>query len=658
MGDDHIDLLDRRAFLAATGAAGGAVALGGVASGETGSPDGRELLVGVSAGTTVADVESGLPTDADVVERNPGLGYLKVRLPATSGTYGRLRTEARVSGLSGVRYVEAEATYELHETPSDTRLEDQYAPQQVGAPEAWGTTFGSDDVTIAVVDQGVKYDHPDLRDRFGENKGRDFVGDDDDPMPEDREREYHGTHVAGIASATTDNDEGVAGVSNSRLLSCRVFGAQSGGRASTIADALEYAADQGADVVNMSLGGGGFSETVKQAVSYATNEGALIFASAGNSGEEGVSYPAAYDETVAVSAVGEDERLADFSQYGETVDVTGPGVDVLSCWTASGQPYRAISGTSMSCPAAAGVAALGKAADPDLGVEQLRQRVTETAVDVGLPEAEQGAGRVDAASIVDPGDGGDGGDGGNGGDGGSCGDATAEESIQASVDGPDDGFTTTYATRTEGTCRLDVSLDSDVDDLDLYATLDGRTPTTDDYDERSYEIGSDESLSLAEPGEEVGLLVDAYSGQGSFTLDLAETGRREGDGGADGGDGGGGRDGGDDGDGSCARRETTAKSGRLSGDDESREFAYTPKTDDPCRVVVVLEGPADADFDLFLNLDGTTPTRYDSDRESTTQNSNERIRVEDVSASDELAVSVGAWSGSGEFDLRVEEFGR
>jgi serine protease len=255
----------------------------------------------------------------------------------------------------------------------------------------------------------VKYDHPDLEDRFGENKGKDFVDDDPDPMPTDLENEYHGTHVAGIAAATTGNGTGVSGISNSRLLSCRALGTR-GGSTSDIARAVRWATDQGADVINMSLGGGGFSDTMKNAVSYALNNGTLPICAAGNDCVSPVAYPARYNECVAVSAIDENGYRADFSNKGEDVDVCAPGVSVLSCWTQEvaeyGGKYQAISGTSMACPATAGVAALKLAQNGDLRPTQLREAMKQTAVDMGLPEEHQGAGRIDAPKLLGVSDGG------------------------------------------------------------------------------------------------------------------------------------------------------------------------------------------------------------------------------------------------------------
>jgi serine protease len=427
---------DRRSFLKATGAVSAAAAFSGVSSaheddGHDGSGSGDdEAIVGYSgddihafADRIDAGTADGIPADAEVVKVNAVLGHVVLdlsnvvsTLDTAMATMEQQATDVKWSESNHERQlidpiypdeyddalVEDDASAQV--TPDDPKFADQYAPQQCRADLAWEKTYGSDDVTIAVVDQGVKYDHPDLADRFGSNKGKDFVDDDDDPMPTDLQNEIHGTHVAGIASATTGNSVGVAGMSNSRLLSCRALSAQGGGSPADIADAIQWAADQGADVINMSLGSSQSMQAVKDACNYAYNEGVLLLASAGNNCSEGVGYPAQYDTCVAVSAVDTNQYLASFSQYGENVEVTGPGVNVLSTWpneTDEFGKYNKISGTSMSCPAVAGVAALGKAENPDTSPSELRQLLKDSAVDVGLTDKEQGAGRADAANIVD-----------------------------------------------------------------------------------------------------------------------------------------------------------------------------------------------------------------------------------------------------------------
>jgi serine protease len=328
MGDNSYQGSDveRRTFLKVAGGAAATAAFSGVASAQDRQPgtldDDRRVIVGIPNSRDldgfIQRVNRGqadaIPTDASVVKYNRQLGYAVLTVPAGSPrTQDSLLVAAQRE--DAVKYAERDdpeydvpdpvpsALQESEErddqvsilaTPSDPKFSDQYAPQLVNAPAAWDTTQGSSDVVISVVDQGALYTHPDLEDRFGSLKGKDFVDGDDDPKPTDLSNEYHGTHVAGICAASIGNGTGIAGMSNSTLLSCRALSTQ-GGRPSDIADAVQWSADQGADIINMSLGGGGSNSTMQNAINYAVNNGALPIAAAGNSGQEEIQYPAGYE---------------------------------------------------------------------------------------------------------------------------------------------------------------------------------------------------------------------------------------------------------------------------------------------------------------------------------------------------------------------------
>ncbi|PCR91985.1 S8 family serine peptidase [Natrinema ejinorense] len=406
----------RRDVLRSLGAIGSITALGGLTAAQPGrdpGPKPNELLVSTAPTTSTVSVqrtvENQLPSDASVVHRNETLGYFAVEVPDEASAQADSNVARSLERTDGVEFVEENGTYYAFDEveteqrqPDDPQFSQQYAPQQVNAPEAWETTVGSENVTVAVIDTGTDYDHPDLRDQFGSNPGTDPAGDTDDPAARGAK---HGTHVSGIASATTDNGDGVAGISNSHLYAVRVLGGGGGGSWSDIADGIQWAVDNGADVINLSLGAPRQSGVVESAINYAYDNGTLPIAAAGNDGPctDCVSYPAAYPNCVAVSALDPSENLARFSNTGPEIDVAAPGVDVLS--TVPNGGYESLSGTSMASPATAGVAALGLAANPEWGPSDLRSALEESAVDIGLPASEQGAGRVDAANLV--GEGGD-----------------------------------------------------------------------------------------------------------------------------------------------------------------------------------------------------------------------------------------------------------
>lgn len=618
MVDDNLPSVDRRSFIKAGTA--GAIAAAGVTNVQAGrdpGPKENELLIGttddVVTSSAAASIQEATPSFSNVVHENEKIGYLALELPAVASQQAQDRVVRQLESRDDVRYVEENKTvYPFEVTPNDPRYSEQYAPDQVNAPTAWDLLgdFGSEDVSIAVVDTGADYTHETLESRYDSTKGYDFVDDDSDPAPSGAD---HGTHVSGIASATTNNGVGTAGISDSQLYSLRALGNR-GGSISDIADAVQWAADNGADLVNMSLGGGGSNQTMQEAVSYAYERDVLLIAAAGNDGSRGVSYPAAYDNVMAISAIDESENLASFSQYGSSVELTAPGVDVLS--TYPNDSYNAISGTSMACPAATGVAALGLAADTSLTNDELRDLLKSTARDVGLSSDEQGAGCADAGALVEEIL------GGGGGGGGEPGNATAE--ISASTTAPE---------------------------VDEEVTFDGSASSSENGAITSYEwtasngaSGSGEtfSTSFAESGDaNVTLQVTDEAGE-TDTSSVALS--------VDGGGGGGGE---------CGDEVSTSTAeGSLSWWTPSEDYSYPAQTADPCQLTLTLEGPADADFDLYVTYDGRTPTTSDYDDSGVSYDAQEEVVVDDLDSSSEIGILVTSYYGSGSYVLEAEELGK
>jgi serine protease len=511
--------LDRRTFLQLSGFAG-LSGLTGLASATPGREPGSkadELLVGVSATASSprAAVKPHLPNNARVVHENNTLGYVAVKLPEQASEQAHKALEQAVENRGSVKYVEENTTHQAFYTPNDPRYGDQYADQMVNAATAWEETLGDAGVTVAVVDQGVKYDHPDLQGNMASDPGYDFVDDDSDPYPDNLSKEIHGTHVAGIAAASIDNGTGVTGIGNSTILSGRALSESGTGSTSDIADGIEWAADQGADVINLSLGGGGSTQTMKNAVSYATSNGALVVAAAGNSGSRGVSYPAAYSECVAISALDSDGSLASYSQYGDAIELAAPGTDVLSSWTDDG--YNRISGTSMATPVVAGVAGL-TLAKWDLTTSELRNHLKNTAVDINLSSDKQGAGRVDAGNAVttQPGDGGGGGGGGD----------STSDSVTASLSGYRDSDCRTWSWEFSDPSQVVVELAGPSGaDFDLFANEGtGSCPSRSNHSYHSWSNDSQEKITIDNPDTSTALyiLVDSYSGSGEYTLTVTE----------------------------------------------------------------------------------------------------------------------------------------
>lgn len=237
---------------------------------------------------------------------------------------------------------------------------------------------------IAVVDTGVDYNHPDLSGKVDTGEDWDFVNNDSDAMDDN----LHGTHVAGIAAANTNNTLGVAGVSvnTNTILPVKVLNQSGSGYYSWVAAGIIYAADHGARVINLSLGGNSRSTTLENAVNYAWNKGAVVVAAAGNSNNSSKTYPGAYPNAMAVWASDQNDNKASFSSYGSWVDIGAPGVNILSTIPLSKDTkdglqdgYYLANGTSMATPGVAGLAGLILSQHPDWSALQVRSKIESTA---------------------------------------------------------------------------------------------------------------------------------------------------------------------------------------------------------------------------------------------------------------------------------------
>jgi subtilisin family serine protease len=307
--------------------------------------------------------------------------------------------------------------------PSDPRWNNQWAPAKIGAPAAWEITTGSTEVIIAVLDTGIDLDHPDLAAKIWTNPGEvpanglddDQNGKVDDvhgwhfyhycynsdcPPFEDnnpQDDNGHGTHVAGIAAAETDNGVGIAGISwGAQLMPVKVLDEYGEGWYSDVIAGIVYATDNGADIINLSLGGEASSQAMQEAVDYSHARGVLLIAATGNNSGP-VLYPAACNHVLGVGATDVEDRRWRFSNYGPEIDVVAPGDEIYSTWPwRDGYFYQ--SGTSVATPHVAGLAALIWSVRPDLANDQVAQVITQTACDLGEPGWDEfyGWGRIDA----------------------------------------------------------------------------------------------------------------------------------------------------------------------------------------------------------------------------------------------------------------------
>lgn len=304
--------------------------------------------------------------------------------------------EPDVRGASYARDASAPASplSLLVTSPNDPLYSQQWHHDRVDSPRAWDYARG-EGITVAIVDTGVNCAHADLSGRCV--SGYDFVNGDTNPDDD----HGHGTHVAGISSAHTNNGVGVAGNGwSSAIMPMKALDRTGNGAHSAIASAITWAVDNGADVVNLSLGGMFSTTTLRRAVDYAIDHDVTVVAAAGNEGTSNPSYPAAYPNVIAVAATTQSDTRASFSNYGNHIDISAPGVAILSTVRQGG--YQAWSGTSMASPVVSGVAALLLDQDGSRTPNQIEQILEQTADDIGSPGWDQytGYGRIDAGAAL------------------------------------------------------------------------------------------------------------------------------------------------------------------------------------------------------------------------------------------------------------------
>lgn len=269
-----------------------------------------------------------------------------------------------------IEAVEYNYIFQAAFVPNDPLFSQQYGLTKPHFPQAWDKSQGAG-VKIAMVDTGIFAGHVDLKDKIVAQK--DFVNNDAVANDDNG----HGTHVSGIAAATTNNAQGVAGgCPDCKLVVAKVLGSDAMGSLSDVADGIIWSTDQGAKVINLSLGAPESTTALNNAVVYAASKGAVLVAAAGNQGKNKKLYPAALPQVIAVTATRGSGRPARFSNYGRWVDVAAPGVNILS--TTRDGKYGYLSGTSMATPEVSALA--GLLAAQGRSSAEIRARILKTAV--------------------------------------------------------------------------------------------------------------------------------------------------------------------------------------------------------------------------------------------------------------------------------------
>lgn len=306
----------------------------------------------------------------------------------------------------------------LDEVPGDPLYPEQWCYPIMQAPSAWDVTHGDPSVVVAIVDNGTDWQHPDLAANIWVNPGEiannsidddqngfvddvrgwDFYDSDNDPAP-GTSNDIHGTHTAGLVGALMDNNRGVVGMAPS----CKVMVVRSGS-GSTITYGLQgivYASHNGADIISLSWGGSGSNSTEQDVITDALLQGSMIVAAAGNNGNSSPHYPAAYDGVMAVAATGPTDEIWSSSNFGTWISVCAPGLSILSLVP---NGYGVTSGTSMSTPLVAGVAALIKSYHPGWTADQIYGQIQYTADNIDAKNPLYvgliGTGRVNAYRAV------------------------------------------------------------------------------------------------------------------------------------------------------------------------------------------------------------------------------------------------------------------
>ena len=270
----------------------------------------------------------------------------------------------------------------------------QWGLTQVEAPDAWNETVGAG-ARVAVVDTGIDAGHPDLASKIALQK--DLV--DNDSVAQD-DAEGHGTHVAGTVGAATNNGRGVAAVCPGCKLLVAKAGDSEGLFDDDVAQGIYWSVANHARAINLSIGGYRDNRVLEHAIDYAWEHDVVVVAAAGNEHTSRPSYPGAYEHVISVSATNRQDGRTRFSNFGNTIDVAAPGVDILS--TVPGGYYDTKSGTSMASPHVAALA--GLLASQDRSAPEIRRRIQGTATDIG-PAGKDiyfGSGLIDANKAVRP----------------------------------------------------------------------------------------------------------------------------------------------------------------------------------------------------------------------------------------------------------------
>lgn len=375
---------------------------------------------------------------ASIKSRIPHLNIVVIQRPTIEIQSNVIKS---LSQNPNVEIVEPNYIYSINKTPNDpdfSRLwglrnvgqqdsdkRDGVAGIDVGAEQAWDITTGSKDVVVAVIDTGVDFNHPDLKENMwineAEANGQPGVDDDNNGVIDDihgasfvdakkptgnpLDDHGHGSHCAGTIAGLGDDGKGIVGVAwNARIMGVKFLSASGSGSLEGAIKAIDYASSMGARILSNSWGGGGHSEILKQAIERSNEAGTLFVAAAGNeanNNDSSPTYPATYDvpNVISVAAIDNRGQIASFSNYGKTkVHVGAPGVNIYS--SVKGGKYASWSGTSMATPHVSGMAVLLASHEPHLTNIQMKERIVSTARPISGLRGKVKAGLANAYTML------------------------------------------------------------------------------------------------------------------------------------------------------------------------------------------------------------------------------------------------------------------
>lgn len=354
-----------------------------------------EILVKSKPGKSINKINSLFGCSTLQVDKRSGVQKVKLP-PGESISY----SITQYANNPDVEYAEPNFVSKISIVPNDSYYPNQWALTKINAPKAWDISKGSPSVVIAIIDSGIDYAHPDLSGKIVSPYNSVIDSTNITSVLDDM---GHGTHVAGIAAASFNNETGVAGVGGNVGIMPIKAGYNGNFNSLDMANAIYYAVDHGARVINMSLGGHGYSYTLKAACDYAWEHNVVVVAAAGNDHTNLPEYPAAFNTVISVAATDQNDTDANFSNWGSWIAISAPGVNIYSTTPTYSNPlyltnYDYSDGTSMSSSIVAGIAGLVLSVKPILTDSQVAGLILTNADDIDTPGYDYytGFGRVNA----------------------------------------------------------------------------------------------------------------------------------------------------------------------------------------------------------------------------------------------------------------------